>query len=85
VNGECLELRAILEKKTGRALRPPRLVHPALASLIYSGGEAAARRGGEARRNLTSAGVTWVRVSILIYFFKIYLILLSIFLKNKQI
>ena len=48
---------ATLEKKTGWALRPPRLLHPALAYLIYSNGESAARRGGEARRNLASAGV----------------------------
>ena len=38
-----LEL-AILEKKTGWALRSPRLVHPALASLSYSSSEPAARR-----------------------------------------
>ena len=51
-----LEL-ATLEKKTGRAMRPPRLIHPVLAYLIYSGVESAARRGGEARGNLASAGV----------------------------
>ena len=34
-------MQATLEKKMGWASRPPRLVHPALAYLIYSGGEAA--------------------------------------------
>jgi len=34
-------MQATLEMKTGWALRSPHLVHPALASLIYSGGEAA--------------------------------------------